>query len=686
MEGRRLIFRLMALGACTVVLALVVVLRLYDLQIINGDSYYRQSEKKITRSIEVFAPRGEILDRYGRKLVTNRVGYNIAFDTVLFPNERKNEIIAELVTLCEKLGIEYTNTLPLKCKSGYIVGDVSSETSLSRMERWLKAMEWERDANPADFFARLRAEYGVGDEYSTEKAMEIVGIRWELDLRAPRIGLNIASYIFCKDVGVDFIATVKERDLPGVNVLTETVREYSTDYAAHILGSVGPIYEAEYPALKEQGYPMDGTVGKDGAEKAFESWLRGKNGTQVEERDSSGKVTSVIYSKTPEPGGNVMLTLDIRLQEAAEKALANRINEIKALGEAGSSLGSADVAGGAVVVLDIKNFEILAAANYPTYSLATFNRDFNKLNADPLRPMTNRAFNGAYAPGSTFKMTTALAALEYNVITKRTQILDKGIYMYYAPSYTPMCEIYLTTRGTHGSVNVVDALRVSCNYFFFEVGRLTGIDRLNEYARLFGFGERTGVELGEYGGILAGKESRANRGGVWMDGDTIQAAIGQSDNLASPLQLATYVATLAGDGTRKNTHLLKSVKAPDYSSTLYDAEGEILAVLDASPENVKTVLEGMLAVSERGSASAVFANYPIRTGSKTGTAQTGVGSANGIFVAFAPYDDPQIAVAVVVEHAGKGSRIGVIARDIFDAYFRINDAMDSVTSENELLD
>jgi len=504
-------------------------------------------------------------------------------------------------------------------------------------------------------------------------------------MRTTRIGANVAKYVFAEDISTEFVAVIKERDLPGLNIVTGTVRKYETEYAAHLIGMVGPIQKGDYETLKDKGYALDDKVGNSGAEKAFEEYLRGKNGKKIEERDSSGKVTGIIYEEKATAGSNVILTIDIALQEAAEKALASRIEEIRILGENGSSRGSADVTCGAAVVIDVNTFEILAAANYPSYSLATFNRDFAALNEDPLRPMVNRALMGGYQPGSTFKMATAIAALETEVITPKSKILDRGIYTFYAPSYTPMCEIYLTQRGTHGSINVVDALRVSCNYFFYEVGRLTGIDLMNEYARRLGLGEKTGVELNENTGTLAGRENREAAGKVWNPGDTIQAAIGQSENLFSPLQLACYVGTLANGGTRMNAHILKSVKTYDYSDTVYESEVEVLSRLGASEENLRAVLEGMLAVSTTGSASSIFANYPVKVASKTGTAQTGSGSANGIFVAFAPYDEPQVAVAVVVEHAGKGSRIGVIARDILDAYFRTDESLGAITGEDTLI-
>jgi penicillin-binding protein 2 len=685
MEGRVLNIRLAALGALAVLLSFAVIFRLYDLQIVNGDSYYRQSEKKITRYIDVEAGRGEILDRYGRKLVTNRLSYNISFDSLLFAEERKNDTILELFDLCKERNIPYENGLPIaRVGNRYVFTD--NETGQRRLKRYLAGMGWDAELGAEEIIKKMCQTYSVNEEMSGAYTLGLCAVRYELDLRSVKIGLNIAEYVFCKDVDTELISIIKERSLSGVKVVTETVRNYETEYAAHILGRVGPIFEEEYPELKEKGYAMDDTVGKDGAEKTFESWLRGKQGRRVEELNSSGKVTSVMYAKEAQPGGNVVLTIDIKLQEAVEKALESRINEIKALGEEGSSQGAADVEGGAAVVLNVKTGEVLAMASYPTYNLSAFSQDYSAILENPLKPMYNRALMGAYAPGSTFKMVTTAAAMEEGIITRKTRITDQGIYMYYAPSYTPMCEVYLTSRSTHGTINIVEALRVSCNYFFYEVGRLTGIERMNEYSKFFGLGERTGIELeGETKGTLAGPESKEAAGGIWYPGDTIAAAIGQSDNLFTPLQLASYVAALANGGVRQNVHLLKSVKSYDYNGTIFETENTAAADAGLSEETLAVIFEGMLAVSKTGSSSAVFGNYPINVASKTGTAQIGKGSPNGVFVAFAPYEDPEIAIAIVVEHAGKGSRIGNIARDTFDAYFRINDSFEMVIAENELI-
>jgi len=688
MSGRKLIIRISVLIFITALFSLVMAAKLYELQVLKGDSYYKESENKITRTVEVPASRGNILDRYGRTLISNRLSYNVTFDTLILPKDRRNEIIYELISIAESYAYPCNSSLPVALTDeGIAYTGEAEDTANRRLAKFLSAMKWDSDISAEELLAKMRAEYAVAGEYGDADALKICAIRYELDLRSARIGLNLPEYVICEDVGTEFIAVVKERDLRGVQINIASVRSYDTDYAAHILGRVTAIYDKEYEALKEKGYQLDDMIGRDGVEAAFENWLRGTDGNRVEQLNSSGKVTDILSSTDATAGNDVVLTIDINLQEATEKALANRIQEIKQLGEEGSREGAADVSGGAVVAVDVNTGAILAMASYPTFSLETFNSDYAALLADPLTPMLNRALMGQYAPGSTFKMLTAAAALETGIITKETKILDKGIYMFYAPSYTPKCEIYLTSGRTHGLVNVVQALKVSCNYFFFEAGRLTGIEALNKYAKLFGLGSPTGVELaGEKAGNIAGPETRTAKGGTWWGGDTIQASIGQSDNLMTPLQLANYVATLVNGGHRLKLHLLQNVKEPEAGISVYEAGTTVEAELNLSEANVNTIKEGMRAVIESGSVSPLFKNFPIAAAGKTGTAQTGKGSAYGTFVCFAPYDNPEIAVAVIVEHAGKGSRIAAVARDVLEAYFRINASYDEITFENTLQD
>ena len=684
MEGIKLNVRLVFLAAVVLCAVVIVSVRLYGLQIVSGDSFRAQSERSIARTVSVPAARGEIVDRYGRPLVTNRLCYNISIDFSRLPKDMENETILELLELCGEYGFEHEDTLPITTPP-YLFLSSATQQQQSRFEKYAEKQGWGKDLAPHEYMQRLRELYKI-EGYSEPQSREIAGVRYELDLRGV---LNLSAYVFSEDVDIALVSALRERGLPGIMVDTAAARVYRTQFAAHILGRVGPIFEEEYQELKEKGYKMDESVGKDGMEKALEEYLHGTAGRRLEETNLAGKVTNVMYSEPPQPGDNCMLTIDIRLQEVAERSLAALVPRLREEGTRTPTLGGYDAQGASVVAVDVKTGEVLCMASYPTYSLSTFSQDFRDLNEDPLKPMYNRAIAGTYAPGSTFKMVTSVAALEEGIITPKTRILDRGVYMYYAPSYTPKCLLYRSSGGSHGNITVSDALKVSCNYFFYEVGRLLTIDRLDTYAKMFGLGEKSGIELeGEQAGILAGPEDRARRNIVrWQGGDTLQMAIGQSDNSFTPLQIANYVATFSNGGTHYVPHLLKSVKSYDYGDTRLDVLPEVSGVVPMKKETFDTVMQGMLSVSEEGTAANVFRNYPIKVGSKTGSAQTGVTgqSANGVFVAFAPFDDPEIAIAVIVERGGSGNRIAPVARDIFDAYFRIGASMEETIPENTLL-
>lgn len=680
MEGAKLYFRIAVLAVILAALMAISGGRLYNLQIVNGDQYRKQSERRILRSSVVVASRGEILDRYGRPLVVNRLSHNLTLDTSLVKKSGLNDVIAKLITACDENGQAYADTLPITAKP-YALIDGASSQQTARYERYLKEKSL-TGKTPAEVMAFLYEQYGIDPSQDEPQARKMAGVRYELELR--ELFFNIPAYVFAEDVNMDLIAVIKEQRVFGVNVSNVPIREYKTDFAAHILGRSGPIFEEEYAQLKEQGYAMDAVIGKDGMEKILESWLRGKNGVQSVETNTNGKVTNIIDTQPSEPGKNCVLTIDIRLQETAERALREHIPRL--IAEGNQKWGGFDAEGGAVAVIEVKTGEILALASYPTFKLSSFNADYKSLSENPLKPMYNRATMGIYPPGSTFKMCTSVAALEAGVISPSTKILDKGVYMYYAPSYTPACSLWRSSHRTHGNINVVEALKVSCNYFFYEAGRLAGIENIDRVAAQFGLGQPTGIELPENTGVLAGPEYSQKVGATWYPGLTLAASIGQADNSFSPLQLANYVATLVNGGTRYKAHLLKAVKSYDYTQTLVDVKPEAVSTVPMSKATYQTVLQGMRAVAETGTASNVFGNYPVQVGAKTGSAQiTSTRSDNGVFVAFAPYENPEIAVAVVVEHGGQGNRVAPIARDIFDTYFAQDGQLESITGENVLL-
>ena len=487
---------------------------------------------------------------------------------------------------------------------------------------------------------------------------------------------------------ISFIVKVKEADLPGVNIDVTTAREYKTAYAAHLLGRVGLMSPDEWTnTYQALDYPYNASVGKEGVELAFESYLHGTPGKRNIETNDQGKVVSgddnwVVDQTTgevlaPDPGDNAILTLDIKLQEAVERALANGIEGLK----------SEDTEGGAAVVIDVRDGGVLAIASYPTFDLTTYTQNYNDLLADPLEPLKNRATREVYPPGSTFKMVTAIGGLEEGIIEPDTEILDTGRYRYY-DDYQPQCWIYRDSGGvrTHDSENVSDAIMDSCNVFFFDVGRRLGISLLERYAAMFGLGEPTGIELSEATGWMDGPEYTESNGQTWYEGNTLPAAIGQGNSRFTPLQLANYVATLANGGTHYSAHLLKEVKSSDFSQVVERYEPQVLGQLDIDPENLAAVTEGMLRVTTEGSARTYFADLGVQVAAKTGSAQVSSSTeSNALFVAFAPYDDPEIALAIVVEKGGSGSLLASIAAEILGYYFSSGSGMETVTAENTLL-
>jgi penicillin-binding protein 2 len=492
---------------------------------------------------------------------------------------------------------------------------------------------------------------------------QVLGVRYELALR------KVSGYTDCtlvEDVDTAFISKITDGNFSGAKIVHSSIRKYETSYAAHILGTVGPLYAEDLENPMYADYPRNATVGKSGVESAFESYLRGKNGRRVISTNSDGKITGEYYSVEPQPGNTVELTIDLELQKAVEDALAETITAMNAKD------GLVERGAGAVVER-IGTGEILALASYPTYDLSTFRQSeiWAELSGNPAKPFTNRATQGTYPPGSTFKMLTAAAALEEGVVGLKEEVRDTGYWVY--PDLvegTRRWGYWCWNHAGHGKVDVVKAITVSCNYFFYEMGYRLGIDRLSDWAARFGFGEPTGIEIGDASGILASREEREERGGVWYGGDTVMAAIGQSDNLFTPIQLANYVATLVNGGTRYQPHLLKTVM--DYTNTeVYEeVQPTVLNTIEISSSSLNAIKEGMKGVvTEDGTASSYFAGFPIQVGGKTGSAQMVGHSATGVFVSFAPYDQPEIAVCVVGEYASSGGSLAPVAIAAYDQYF-----------------
>lgn len=665
---------------------------LYSTQIIHGTEYRAKSisSNAVTETVE--ASRGIITDRNGKVLISNRLTYTLTLDGEVFDgdNARENAAIWRLIELCQKNKVTWQDTLPLS-KS---VPVTYTEKADENFEMFLDNREIPYHTSPsvipnmnADVFLDvLRKNYEIDDTYTDAQARLIAGVRYELSVH----GLLDSKYVFASDVTVELISQVVDGHYEGVKTGTASARVYNTPYAAHILGRLSPIYKEDWEGdakngivgYRDKGYLMNTLVGRDGVEKAFEDYLHGTNGTRLITTNTDGKVTGELYIKEPQPGNTVALTLDIDLQADTEKALANTVQDM--------TQSDGITRGAAAVVIGVGSGEVLAMASYPTYDLSKWDEIYDDLVKDEEgTPLYNRATQGTYPPGSTFKPCTAVAALESGTITPSTTIVDRGIYDYYS-SPQPMCWIYSSGGGTHGAVDVSDALTVSCNYFFYEVGRLTGIKTLESYARQFGLGEYTGIEIGgpdgaESRGAVASPEYAEENDLEWTDGQTLTAAIGQSYNLFTPLQLANYIATLVGDGEHYEAHLLKNVKSCDNSTLIYaynKGPKNVVEMKDSTVEAVKTGMHNLTT----STLSMYFSKCVVPAGAKTGTAETGYTKTNnGVFVAFAPYDNPEIAVAVSIEKGGSGSALASTAVEIINSYFSHDEIGTVIVGENTIL-
>ena len=646
---------------------------LYDAQILHGSENRARSISSNATSEVVPGSRGIITDRNGKVLVSNRLAYTLVFDRSGFTDDASlNDAILRLIRLCQETGTAWNDTLPIAQTGSFLRCTNDRSESFTQ---YLEKNKLTATAAGRQLIAEMRALYHVDESLSEKDARLVIGVRYELHSRD--------SYTFAEDVSSEVLSLITDGRYEGVSIRTASARVYNTTLAAHILGTIGPIWQEEwssnektgYVGYADKGYSMNDLVGKDGVEKAFEEYLRGTDGRRLITTDEDGKLTGELYTREPQPGGTVALTLDIDLQADVERALAQTIT--------GMIDEDSNERGGAAAVVSVGSGEVLALASYPTYDLSTFNEDYEDLVADERLPMFNRATQGTYAPGSTFKMCTAVAALESGIITPSSIIQDRGIYTYYRDPQ-PMCWVYRQGGSTHGRINVTQAITVSCNYFFYEVGRLTGIRTLDSYASQFGLGQSTGIEIGDSSGVLASPEWADSHNREWTDGQTITAAIGQSYKLFTPLQLANYIATLVGGGEHYQAHLLKNVKEYDNSRLLYVYDDEPLNTVEMSGSTVEAVTKGMHELTVSGGVAFAFRDCVVSAGAKTGSAQVGTDIANGVFVAYAPYEDPEIAVAIVIEKGGSGAALATAAVEIINSWFSHTDDGAAI-GENTLL-
>ncbi len=704
--------RLFAFGVLVAALIALCVVTLYKLQIIEGAAYYEESQNNQASNQTVTAARGNILDRYGRVLVSNRECYNLKIsDTRLFSDEVEdpNAVILEMINMVEAAGETYIDDLPITKEPPFEYTDM---TALQRtlLTAYLDSKGLDEDTTAVELMSYFRTRYDIANSYNAEEMRKIASVRYALNVR---YSINTNPYVFVEDASIDLIS-----DLMGVvgnvvEVETSYVREYNTQYAAHILGYVQAMSEEDMEKYRPQdensGYDYDTKVGRDGVEYTFEDWLHGTNGTARVTRTSSGTITSTVYTEDPVPGNHVYLTIDIQLQEAVERILETGIYELQLKRDEDNAKYTMegkldevreDIQGGAIVVVDVKTGEPLAIASYPTFDLSSIIEDYSDLLEAENDPLFNRALNGAYEPGSTFKPCTAIAGLTENIINTETQIECTGLFTKYADQgYAPACWIYTQTDGqlTHGYDNVTEAIKDSCNVFFYTVADNLGIRKLMEYAKNFGLGESTGIELSETTGNMANPDNHLNYDvDSWVDGDTVQAGIGQSDSMFTPLQLAEYCAAIANGGTRHSAAILKSVRSYDYSRQLYQKETEVLSTVDSADYNWAAVQRGMYLMANdiTSSSSTVYyalSNYSyngvsLPVAAKTGTSQLGEDKTNNaIFMCYAPFDDPEIAIAIVVERGQSGANLSKMARNVLDAYFSLGTLNTTAEREYSLL-
>lgn len=690
-------------------------MRLFNLQIISTDGN-TDNTTYYTTVTTVRAARGDILDRNGKVLVGNRASYDLVFNHFVIKSaDNRNEYLYTLLKKCEELGVEHQDHLPVTTTRPfeYTLSDYSTAWQ-GYYQNYMSDRSWDPDVTAPLLIEKMRELYKIPAEWTEEEARAVIGLRYEFDLRGVT---KLPSYVFISDVDSENLAAILELNTPGLMVESSTVREYHTTYGAHILGYMGAMTDAEWQENQKLGYSMDADVGKSGFEQAFETYLHGIDGQRLDKVTKEGTIVSQQYLEGKEPvaGNNVETTIDIDLQKVAEDALAQRMKEITDpnINTGGEGEGL-DAQGAAVVVMKVKTGEILACASYPTFNLATMKEDWDAINNDDLKPMFNRAFGATYAPGSTYKMCTLVAAMEnvygptnpkagQPIYAPGETIYDTGVFNHddFA-DFHPTCLFYSSSYGSHGDLTAQDALKVSCNLFFYELGYRMTIDMMDETAKGFGLGEPTGIELTEKVGWRANEASKKasyknSADAAWNGGDRVLCAIGQSENRFTPLQLAVYTCTLANQGTRYRATFLNRVTSSDYRTLVYSNSPEVVSKMNISDTTYNTYVDGMRRVVTMigGTATTCFGGpkdedntqWPskITVCAKTGTAQhSSGGSDHGAFVCFAPMDDPQIAIAIFGEKTAHGSSMAPVAEPILKAYFEMVDASEVYTYENGL--
>ena len=677
-ERKTAIRRMRVLVAAACILMLLYGLRLIFLQLVNGDDFKSQATNTTDYKFTVTAARGDIVDSRGERIATSVTGYNVVLNKLLMGDEDLDGMLQKIVELLRANGESWNDTLLISQPDAAGNYTFTAEEGSTRDQKALAAMKdnlgLQQYATANDVMEKLVEDYDLAS-YPLSWQRTLGGIHYEMQLQAFS---NVNNFIMAENVSEATVATIKEHSLslPGVEIVETSTRSYEqSTVLPHVLGRVGKITaekwkvtdengQTTYP-LREKGYNMNDIIGISGLESAYEDELRGKDGVETITRNSDGVIVDTALTTVPEPGHTVQLTIDSRFQKAVDKALAENIDMINRV----YNTGSMKAAAGAAVVLDVKDGSVLAASNYPSFDQNLYATQYSEYSADESLPLFNRALQGLYTPGSTFKPAVAVAALDSGLINQYSTVFCNGVYTFYK-GYSPRC----TRHGHSGNIDVVTAIKWSCNIFFYDVGRRTTSDVYDAYAYKMGLGTRTGVEVNEATGRLTTKNDSNYTASL-----DIQAAIGQGNTVVTPVQLATYAGTLANRGVRYRTHFVKAILDTNTGKVLQETQPEVMDVIEDRGDTFDLVRQGMIGVSETMSG---LKNYPVTIACKSGTPQRSetyyVGSTrkhytNTMMVAYGPAEDAEIALGIVIEYGGGGARAGNLVADIFDAYYAMKD-------------
>ena len=677
-ERKTAIRRMRVLVAAACILMLLYGLRLIFLQLVNGEDFKSQATNTTDYKFTVTAARGDIVDSRGERIATSVTGYNVVLNKLLMGDEDLDGMLQKIVELLRANGESWNDTLLISQPDAAGNYTFTAEAGSTRDQKALAAMKdnlgLQQYATANDVMEKLVEDYDLAS-YPLSWQRTLGGIHYEMQLQAFS---NVNNFIMAENVSEATVATIKEHSLslPGVEIVETSTRSYEqSTVLPHVLGRVGKITaekwkvtdengQTTYP-LREKGYNMNDIIGISGLESAYEEELRGKDGVETITRNSDGVIVDTALTTVPEPGHTVQLTIDSRFQKAVDKALAENIDMINRV----YNTGSMKAAAGAAVVLDVKDGSVLAASNYPSFDQNLYATQYSEYSADESLPLFNRALQGLYTPGSTFKPAVAVAALDSGLINQYSTVFCNGVYTFYK-GYSPRC----TRHGHSGNIDVVTAIKWSCNVFFYDVGRRLTSDVYDAYAYKLGLGQRTGVEVNEATGRLTTKNDSNYTASL-----DIQAAIGQGNTVVTPVQLATYAGTLANRGVRYRTHFVKAILDTNTGKVLQETQPEVMDVIEDRGDTFDLVRQGMIGVSETMSG---LKNYPVTIACKTGTPQRSetyyVGSTrkhytNTMMVAYGPAEDAEIALGIVIEYGGGGARAGNLVADIFDAYYAMKD-------------